>query len=179
MVAVHYGNIGRHQSQHLLEGLRLILWAQGASSRLNSRYKYFQVSFGLIYTKDILKSAPELLKILTLVQSPYVSQSAVLGCSLLNEAVIKRCLDNEPIVILDSPQFSSDWFHARLLWRDSAMMRYDARWVTWQYLDHYLSTSRTSLCTTIGGVSFDISALIDQTLITLNWSDSCADLRKL
>ena len=65
--------------------------------------------------------------------------------SLLNEAVIKRCLDNETIVISDSPQFSSDWFHVRLLWRDSAMMRYDARWVIWQYQDHYLSTSWTYL----------------------------------
>ena len=60
--------------------------------------------------------------------------------SLLNVAVIKRCLDNETIVISDSPQFSSDWFHVRLLWRDSAMMRYDARWVIWQYQDHYLLT---------------------------------------
>ena len=65
------------------------------------------------------------------------------GSSLLNEAVIKQCLDNESIVIPDSslPLLPSDWFYTvRLLWRDSAIMRYDARCVIWQYQDHYLLT---------------------------------------
>lgn len=64
------------------------------------------------------------------------------GSSLLNEAVIKQCLDNESIVIPDSslPLLPSDWFDVRLLWRDSAIMRYDARCVIWQYQDHYLLT---------------------------------------
>ena len=69
-------------------------------------------------------------------------QCSVDGSSLLNVAVIKQCLDNESIDIPNSPLvlLASDWFHARLLWREPGIMRYDARCVSWQYQDHYLLT---------------------------------------